>query len=54
MGTGKTHLAIALGVEATRRHRIRFFRAADLVQQLIEARDTRSLVLLNRKLLRAR
>lgn len=55
VGTGKTHLAIALGVEATRRgHRVLFFRAADLVQQLLEARDTRSLVRLKQKLLRAR
>ena len=30
IGTGKTHLAIALGVEATgRRHRVAFARAAD-------------------------
>ena len=55
VGTGKTHLAIALGVEATRRgHRVLFFRAADLVQQLLEARDTRSLVRLKQKLLRSR
>ena len=54
VGTGKTHLAIALGVEAARRrHRVLFVRTADLVQQLLEARDTRSLVLLKRKLLRA-
>jgi len=55
VGTGKTHLAIALGVEATRRrHRVLFFRAADLVQQLLEARDTRSLVALTRRLQRPR
>lgn len=55
VGTGKTHLAIALGVEATRRgQRVLFFRAADLVQQLLEARDTRSLVRLKQKLLRTR
>ena len=31
IGTGKTHLAIALGVEATtRRHRVVFIRAAEL------------------------
>ena len=53
VGTGKTHLAIALGVEATRRRaRVLFFRAADLVQQLLEARETRSLVRLKQKLLR--
>jgi len=39
VGTGKTHLAIALGVEATRqRYRVRFFRADDLVRTLTEAR----------------
>jgi len=51
VGTGKTHLAIALGVEATqRRHRVLFVRAADLVQQLIEARDNRELARLQRRL----
>ena len=40
IGTGKTHLAIALGVEAARRrHRVAFVRAADLVRELVEARD---------------
>jgi len=44
IGTGKTHLAIALGVEAARRrHRVAFTRAADLVRNLIEARDDRVL-----------
>ena len=44
IGTGKTHLAIALGVEATRqKRRVLFTRAADLVRQLLEARDTREL-----------
>lgn len=43
IGTGKTHLAIALGVEATKqKRRVLFTRAADLVRQLLEARDTRS------------
>lgn len=33
IGTGKTHLAIALGIEAARqRRRVAFFRAADLVR----------------------
>lgn len=53
VGTGKTHLAIALGVEAARRRRrVLFIRAADLVQQLLEARETRSLIPLQRKLVR--
>jgi DNA replication protein DnaC len=44
IGTGKTHLAIALGVEAARRRfRVAFVRAADLVAQLREARDERAL-----------
>ncbi len=44
IGTGKTHLAIALGVEAARRrHRVAFVRAADLVRELLEARDERTL-----------
>jgi DNA replication protein DnaC len=41
-GTGKTHLAIALGVEAARqRRRVAFWRAADLVRTLVEARDAK-------------
>jgi DNA replication protein DnaC len=44
IGTGKTHVAIALGVEACRRrHRVAFVRAADLVRDLLEARDDRTL-----------
>ena len=44
IGTGKSHLAVALGVEATkRRFRVLFLRAADLVRQLLEARDDRML-----------
>jgi DNA replication protein DnaC len=50
IGTGKTMLAIALGVEATRRRfRALFTRAADLVQSLVEARDTRSLTRLQQR-----
>lgn len=48
IGTGKTHLAIALGVEATRRRRsVAFTRAANLVRSLIEARDERTLTRLH-------
>jgi DNA replication protein DnaC len=51
IGTGKTHLAIALGVEATRqRRRVAFWRVADLVRVLVEARDTRDLTRLHRRL----
>jgi DNA replication protein DnaC len=54
IGTGKTHLAIALGVEAARRRfRVLFTRAADLVRTLREARDDRSLGQLHRRLQRA-
>jgi DNA replication protein DnaC len=51
IGTGKTHLAIALGVEAARqRHHVAFWRAADLVRSLIEARDNRELGRYQRRL----
>lgn len=44
IGTGKTHLATALGVEAARRrYRVLFTRASDLVQALVEARDDKLL-----------
>ena len=50
IGTGKTHLAIALGVEAARRRtRVAFVRAAELVRQLVEARDERHLGRLHRR-----
>ena len=40
IGTSKSHLAIALGLEAARRRfRVAFWRAADLVRELVEARD---------------
>lgn len=52
IGTGKTHLAIALGVEATKqKRRVLFTRAADLVRTLLEARDGRELGRLQRRLL---
>ena len=51
IGTGKTHLAIALGVEAARqRRRVFFTRAADVVRMLLEARDARELGRLQRRL----
>jgi DNA replication protein DnaC len=53
IGTGKTHLAIALGIEAARRlHRVSFFRTADLVRTLLEARDERELGRLQQRLRR--
>ncbi len=53
IGTGKTHLAIALGVEAARRRtRVAFMRVADLVRELVEARDDRQLARLHKRYLR--
>ncbi len=53
IGTGKTHLAIALGIEAARQRRhVAFWRAADLVRALVEARDARELSRLQRRLAR--
>ncbi len=53
IGTGKTHLAIALGTEtAKQRLHVGFWRAADLVRTLVEARDTRELGRLERRLMR--
>jgi DNA replication protein DnaC len=53
IGTGKTHLGIALGIEAARQRRhVAFWRAADLVRTLLEARDARELTRLQRRLQR--
>lgn len=54
IGTGKTHVAIALGMEAARRrYQVAFVRAADLVRELLEARDDRTLGILYRRYTRA-
>lgn len=43
-GTGKTHIATALGVEACAQGRkVRFFRVTELITSLLEARDDRTL-----------
>jgi DNA replication protein DnaC len=43
-GTGKTHLATALGMEACGRgKRVRFYRVTELATQLLEAREERQL-----------
>lgn len=53
VGTGKSHLAIALGIEATRRrYSVLFRRATDVVNALVEARDRRELGRLQRRLRR--
>jgi DNA replication protein DnaC len=50
-GTGKTHLAIALAVEACGRgKRVRFVRVTELVTQLMEAREERELGRLRKQL----
>ena len=44
-GTGKTHLAIALGMAACLAgRRVRFFRVTELITLLLEARDERQLL----------
>jgi DNA replication protein DnaC len=44
-GTGKTHLAIALAMDACARgRRVRFFRVTELVTTLMEAREDRQLM----------
>lgn len=55
VGTGKTHLATALGVEVARqRRRVTWYRAADLVRTLIEAKGSRELGKLERRLARSK
>jgi DNA replication protein DnaC len=50
-GTGKTHLATAIGMAACQEgYRVRFYTAAGLVTELLEARDMRSLGRLQKKL----
>lgn len=49
-GTGKTHLATALGVEAcTRGKKVRFYRVTELITQMMEAREERALARLKRR-----
>lgn len=53
VGTGKTHLATALAIEAIKRgHHVAFYRASDLVRALTEARDARTLSRLQERLRR--
>lgn len=53
IGTGKTLLSIALGVEATKkRFRVHFVKAAELVRELLEARDERLLGRLHNRMRR--
>ena len=51
-GTGKTHLAIALGYAACQHNKTVYFtQAAQLVHQLLEAREEREILRLKKKLL---
>jgi DNA replication protein DnaC len=44
-GTGKTHIALAIGLAACQKgHRVRFTTAASLVHELMEARDEKRLL----------
>jgi DNA replication protein DnaC len=50
-GTGKTHVALALGLAACQRgHRVRFTTAAALVHELMEARDEKRLLRFQKQL----
>ena len=50
-GTGKTHLATALGIEACGQgKKVRFWRITELITQLIEAREERQLLRLKNQL----
>jgi len=50
-GTGKSHIALALGLCACQRgHRVRFTTAAALVSELIEARDDKHLLRFQKEL----
>jgi DNA replication protein DnaC len=50
-GTGKTHIALALGLAACQRgYRVRFTTAAGLVHELMEARDEKRLLRAQRQL----
>ena len=50
-GTGKTHLATALGIAACGQgRRVRFFRVTELITQLLEAREERDLLRLKKQL----
>ena len=52
-GTGKTHLATALGIEACARgKKVRFFRVTELITQMMEAREERVLAKLKGQLVK--
>jgi len=50
-GTGKTHLATALGIKACQMgKKVRFFRVTDLVTQMLEAKEEKQLLRLKKSL----
>jgi DNA replication protein DnaC len=50
-GTGKTHLATALGIKACQMgKKVRFFRVSDLITQLLEAREEKQLLRMKKSL----
>ena len=52
-GTGKTHLATALGIAAcTQGRRVRFFRVTEIITKLMEAREERDLLRFRKQLSR--
>jgi DNA replication protein DnaC len=52
-GMGKSHIAISLGIEACAAgKKVRFYTVAELVQQLLEARDARQVFRLQQQLAR--
>ena len=52
-GTGKTHLALALGLAACQKgYRVRFTTAAALVNELLEARDDKRLLRVQKQLVK--
>lgn len=52
-GTGKTHMATALGIEACGRgKRVRFWRVTELITQMMEAREERVLMRLKKQLVK--
>jgi DNA replication protein DnaC len=52
-GTGKTHLATALGMAACQQgHKVRFFRVTELITLLLEAREEKELPRFKRQLAR--
>lgn len=52
-GTGKSHLATALGIAACQQgHKVRFFRVTELITLLLEAREDKELMRFKRQLSR--